>query len=70
MDNLLVFSNKSPNNRANLYGYYYSPLQDLESALTYLSCIQFPSLENIQQTAFAYLYSKSDGITIVYFTNK
>jgi predicted Zn-dependent peptidase len=65
-----VFSSDSPNNRANLYGYYYSQLQDLESALTYLSCIQFPSLENIQQTAFAYLSSESDGITIVYFTDK
>ncbi|MGP0128356.1 MAG: M16 family metallopeptidase [cyanobacterium endosymbiont of Rhopalodia musculus] len=68
--NRFVFSSESPSNRANLYGYFYSQLQDLESALTYPSRIQHLSLEDIQQAALDYLSPNAYGITIVRSTNK
>lgn len=67
--NRFVFSNESPSNRANLYGYYYSQLQDLEPALTYPSRIQSLSLEDIQQAALDYLSPDAYGITVVRPTN-
>ena len=68
--NRFVFSNESPSGRANLYGYYYSQLQDLEPALTYTSRIQSLSLEDIQQAALDYLSPDAYGITVVRTSNK
>ena len=65
-----VFNSESPSNRANRYGYYYSQLQDLESALTYPNRIQLLSLEDIQQAALDYLSPDAYGITVVRSINK
>ncbi|HAC63581.1 MAG TPA: peptidase M16 [Cyanothece sp. UBA12306] len=63
--NRFIFGNERPSDRANLYGYYYSQLQDLEPALTYPERIQSLSLEDIQRAAQNYLTSNAYGITIV-----
>ncbi|YAI82612.1 MAG: M16 family metallopeptidase [cyanobacterium endosymbiont of Rhopalodia sterrenbergii] len=68
--NRFVFSGESPRNRANLYGYYYSQLKDLESALIYPSRIQSLSLGDIQQAAFDYLSPDAYGMTVIHSTNK
>lgn len=69
MTNRFVFSNESPSDRANLYGYYYSQLQDLEPALIYPSRIHSLSLEDIQKAAIDYLSPDAYGITVVRPTN-
>ncbi|ACK64973.1 peptidase M16 domain protein [Rippkaea orientalis PCC 8801] len=63
--NRFIFGNERPSDRANLYGYYYSQLQDLEPALTYPSRIQSLSLEDIQRAAQLYLSPDAYAMTIV-----
>ncbi|MEA5510922.1 pitrilysin family protein [Crocosphaera sp. UHCC 0190] len=63
--NRFIFSNERPSDRANLYGYYYSQLQDLSPALTYPARIQALSLDDIQAAAQQYLSPNAYGITVV-----
>ncbi|MEA5532711.1 pitrilysin family protein [Crocosphaera sp. XPORK-15E] len=63
--NRFIFSSERPSDRANLYGYYYSQLQDLSPALTYPARIQALSLDDIQAAAQQYLSSDAYGITVV-----
>lgn len=63
--NRFIFSNERPSDRANLYGYYYSQLQDLEPALTYPSRMQSLSLNGIQRAALDYLSPDAYGITVM-----
>lgn len=60
--NRFVFSNERPSDRANLYGYYYSQLGDLEPALNYPSYIQSLEVSDIQASARQYLSPDAYGI--------
>ena len=62
--NRFIFSNERPSDRTNLYGYYYSQLQDLSPALTNPSIIQSLSLADIQAAAQNYLSADAYGITV------
>ncbi len=63
--NRFIFSNERPSDRANLYGYYYSQLQDLTPALTYPSRMQSLTVKDIQKAALDYLSPDAYGITVV-----
>jgi predicted Zn-dependent peptidase len=63
--NRFVFSNERPSDRANLYGYYYSQLRDLEPALNYPTYIQGLTISDIQAAAQQYLAADAYGIVVV-----
>ncbi len=63
--NRFVFANERPSDRANLYGYYYSQLQDLAPALNYPQHIQSISAEDLQRSAQKYLNPDAYGAVIV-----
>ncbi|GBF79917.1 M16 family metallopeptidase [Aphanothece sacrum] len=65
VSNRFIFGNERPSDRANLYGYYYSQLGDLEPALTYPNTIQSLTKTDIQLAAQKYLKTDAYGITIV-----
>jgi len=60
-----IFSSEKPSDRANLYGYYYSQMQDLSHALNYPNLIQNISLEDVRQVACNYLLQNAYGIVIM-----
>jgi predicted Zn-dependent peptidase len=53
--NRFIFANERPSDRANLYGYYYSQMGDLEPAFSYPSLIQSLTTEDIHSAACRYL---------------
>jgi predicted Zn-dependent peptidase len=63
--NRFVFANERPSDRANLYGYYYSQLQDLAPALNYPQHIQAVSAQDLQASAQKYLNPDAYGIVIM-----
>ena len=63
--NRFIFSNERPSDRANLYGYYYSQLRDLEPALKYPSYIQSIEVADIQAAAQSYLSPNAYGIVVM-----
>ncbi len=63
--NRYIFGSEKPSDRANLYGYYYSQLEDLSPAINYPSLIQSLSREDIQQAACQYLSQSAYGIVIM-----
>jgi predicted Zn-dependent peptidase len=62
--NRFVFANERPSDRANLYGYYYSQLQDLAPAFNYPQLIQAVEATDLQAAAQKYLNPKAYGIAI------
>lgn len=63
--NRFVFANERPSDRANLYGYYYSQLQDLAPALNYPQHIQAVSAQDLQASAQKYLNPDAYGMVIM-----
>ncbi|MEL6929568.1 MAG: pitrilysin family protein [Cyanobacteria bacterium J06600_6] len=63
--NRFIFANERPSDRANLYGYYYSQLQDLAPALNYPQHIQSISAEDLQIAAQKYLNPDAYGVVVM-----
>ncbi len=63
--NRFVFANERPSDRANLYGYYYSQLEDLAPALNYPQHIQAISAQDLQTAAQKYLNPEAYGIVVM-----
>jgi zinc protease len=62
--NRFIFANERPSDRANLYGYYYSQLQDLLPAFNYPQLIQGIEAKDLQIAAQKYLDPTAYGIVI------
>lgn len=60
--NHFIFQGEKPSDRTNLYGYYYSQLQDLTPALEYAEKIRNLTVKDIQIAAEKYLSTKAYGI--------
>jgi predicted Zn-dependent peptidase len=63
--NRFIFSNERPSDRANLYGYYYSQLTDLDPALNYPYYIQSLEASDLQVAAQKYLSPEAYGIVVI-----
>ena len=63
--NRFVFANERPSDRASLYGYYYSQIQDLAPALNYPQHIQSISAGDLQLAAQKYLDPEAYGMVIM-----
>jgi zinc protease len=63
--NRFIFANERPSDRTNLYGYYYSQLQNLELALNYPCHIQSLKVEDLQEAARLYLSPDAFGIVTI-----
>lgn len=63
--NRFIFANERPSDRANLYGYYYSQIQDLIPALSYPQRIQSISAEDLQLAAQKYLNPEAYGVVVM-----
>ena len=63
--NRFIFANEKPSSRANLYGYYYSQLQDLAPALNYPQLIQSITAEDLRIAAQKYLNPDAYGIVVM-----
>ncbi|NEP59958.1 MAG: insulinase family protein [Symploca sp. SIO2G7] len=63
--NRFIFGNERPSDRANLYGYYYSQLQDLAPAMNYPARILAVEAVDIQQAAQEYLPTDAYGVVTV-----
>ncbi|BFM38109.1 pitrilysin family protein [Synechocystis sp. LKSZ1] len=63
--NRFIFGNERPGDRAGLYGYYHSQLQQLAPALIYPQRIRELTAEQLQQAAQAYLSPEAYGRVIV-----
>ena len=59
--NRFVFGNERPGDRANLYGYYYSQIGDLEPALTYPDHVQNLTAQDLQTAAQTHLSPRAYG---------
>lgn len=68
--NRFIFNNERPSDRANLYGYYQSQIQDLEPALNYPAKIQSLKKEDLQIAAQRYLSPEAYAIVIMKPTSK
>jgi predicted Zn-dependent peptidase len=62
--NRFIFANERPSDRANLYGYYYSQLQNLVPAFNYPQLIQGIEAKDLQIAAQKYLEPQAYGIVI------
>lgn len=60
--NRFIFANERPIDRANLYGYYHTLLNDLNPALKYPQKIQSLTAEDLLESAKIYLNSSAYGI--------
>lgn len=63
--NRFIFANERPSDRASLYGYYYSQLQDLAPALNYPQHIQSISAKDLQLAAQKYLNPEAYGVVVM-----
>jgi zinc protease len=63
--NRFVFANERPSDRANLYGYYYSQIQNLEPALNYPQYIQKIEAEHLQAAAQKYLSPEAYALVVM-----
>jgi predicted Zn-dependent peptidase len=63
--NRFIFTNERPSDRANLYGYYQSQLQDLEPALNYPDQIKSLNVDDIKESAVRYLSADAYGIVVM-----
>jgi predicted Zn-dependent peptidase len=63
--NRFVFANERPSDRADLYGYYYSQLQDLQPALNYPQHIQAIDVSDLQLAAQKYLSPNAYGVVVI-----
>jgi zinc protease len=63
--NRFVFSNETPSSRANLYGYYYALMGDLEPAFTYTDRLRALTPEDIQAAARRYLAIDAYGVVTI-----
>ena len=63
--NRFIFANERPSDRANLYGYYYSQLQDLAPALNYPENIKKVEASDLQTAAQKYLDPDAYGIVVI-----
>ncbi|MGK7916568.1 MAG: M16 family metallopeptidase [Prochloraceae cyanobacterium] len=63
--NRFIFGNERPSDRANLYGYYYSQLRDLQPALNYPAYIQALQPSDIQEAARRYISTQAYGIVVM-----
>jgi zinc protease len=63
--NRFIFSNERPSERANLYGYYYSQLGNLDYALNYPNLIESIEAEDLQIAAQKYLDINAYGTVII-----
>jgi predicted Zn-dependent peptidase len=63
--NRFVFANERPSDRADLYGYYYSQLQDLQPALNYPQHIQAIDISDLQLAAQKYLSPNAYGVVVI-----
>jgi predicted Zn-dependent peptidase len=63
--NRFIFSNERPSDRANLYGYYYSQLRDLEPALNYPAYIQSLEVADLQTSVQRYLSPEAYGLVVM-----
>lgn len=63
--NRFIFTNERPGDRANLYGYYQSQLQDLEPALNYPEKIRSLKVADIKESAVRYLCADAYGIVVM-----
>ncbi|MCT7974514.1 M16 family metallopeptidase [Laspinema olomoucense] len=63
--NRFIFSNETPSDRANLYGYYHSLMGDLEPAFNYPTHLQSLTPEDIQQAALDYLSAEAYGVVTI-----
>ncbi|MEC4806258.1 MAG: pitrilysin family protein [Jaaginema sp. PMC 1079.18] len=64
--NRFVFGNERPSDRANLYGYYYSQMQDLTPALTYTERLQAVTVEDVRIAAQRYLTPEAFALVVVH----
>lgn len=64
--NRFIFGNERPSDRANLYGYYYSQMQDLEPALTYTERLQAVTAQDVRDAAQRYLTPDAFAIVVVH----
>jgi zinc protease len=63
--NRFIFSNETPSDRANIYGYYQSIAGDLAPALNYPARIQALDAIDLRQAALKYLSPDAYGVTVV-----
>jgi zinc protease len=63
--NHFVFNNETPSARANLYGYYYALMGDLEPAFTYTDRLRALTPEDIQAVARQYLTIDAYGAVTI-----
>ncbi|MBC7517026.1 MAG: insulinase family protein [Alkalinema sp. FL-bin-369] len=63
--NHFIFSNETPSDRANLYGYYHALMGDLEPAFSYADRIRAITPQDIQNAAQKYLPTDALGIMSV-----
>jgi len=63
--NRFVFSNETPSDRANLYGYYQSLVGDLAPALDYPAQVQALDVASLQAAAQQYLTPDAYGLVIL-----
>ena len=62
--NHFIFGSERLSERANLYGYYYSQLGDIEPALNYPNYIKALEVRDIQEAAQKYLCAGAYGIVL------
>lgn len=63
--NSYIFGNEKPSDRANLYGYFFSQLGDLNPAFNYPQVIQNLTPEDLQKAAQKYLSPDAYGAVIM-----
>lgn len=60
--NSFIFQSEKPSSRTNLYGYYYSQLNDLNLVLEYAEKVRALTIKDIQLAAQKYLSTDAYGI--------
>jgi predicted Zn-dependent peptidase len=63
--NRFIFANERPSDRANLYGYYYSQMGNLQPAFDYPNLIQSLTVEDIREAACKYLSADAYGMVTI-----